>query len=71
MKADIHPKYAAIAATCSCGNVVNTSSTLCRDIRLDVCAACHPFYTGHQKVADVGGRIDKFKQRFAGRTLKK
>jgi large subunit ribosomal protein L31 len=43
---------------------------LCRDINLDVCAACHPFYTGRQKVAETGGRIDRFKQRFGGRGLK-
>jgi large subunit ribosomal protein L31 len=71
MKSDIHPKYAAIKATCSCGNVVETSSTLGKDIHLDVCAACHPFYTGRQKVADAGGRIDRFKQRFGSRSLTK
>ncbi len=71
MKADIHPKYAEVTAKCSCGNVVTTRSTLCKDIHLDVCAACHPFYTGRQKVADAGGRIDRFKQRFGARSLKK
>ena len=68
MKADIHPKYAEVTAKCSCGNVVVT--TLCRDINLDVCSACHPFYTGRQKVAETGGRIDRFKQRFGSRSLK-
>lgn len=67
MKADIHPKYADVKATCSCGNVVVTRSTLCKDIHLDVCAACHPFYTGKQKVMDAGGRIDRFKKRFGTR----
>jgi large subunit ribosomal protein L31 len=71
MKSDIHPKYAAIKATCSCGNVVETGSTLGKDIHLDVCSACHPFYTGRQKVADAGGRIDRFKQRFGSRSLTK
>lgn len=71
MKPEIHPNYAAIKATCSCGNVIETSSTLAKDIHLDVCSACHPFYTGKQKVADAGGRIDRFKKRFAGRTIKK
>jgi large subunit ribosomal protein L31 len=70
MKTDIHPKYEEISAKCSCGNVVATRSTLCRDINLDVCAACHPFYTGRQKVAETGGRIDRFKQRFGSRGLK-
>jgi large subunit ribosomal protein L31 len=67
MKDNIHPKYAPVTATCSCGNAIQTSSTLGRDIHLDVCAACHPFYTGRQKTADVGGRIDRFKQRFGAR----
>ncbi|MFT6102422.1 MAG: large subunit ribosomal protein L31 [Candidatus Endobugula sp.] len=68
MQADIHPKYAEMTATCSCGNVIKTSSTLAKDIHLDVCSACHPFYTGKQKTADTGGRIDRFNKRFAGRT---
>lgn len=67
MQADIQPKYGEITATCSCGNVIKTRSTLSKDILLDVCAACHPFYTGKQKVADTGGRIDRFNKRFAGR----
>lgn len=66
MKADIHPNYADINATCSCGNVIKTRSTLAQDINIDVCSECHPFYTGKQKVLDVGGRIDRFKQRFGG-----
>ena len=64
MKADIHPQYGEINATCTCGNVIKTRSTLCKDIHIDVCSACHPFYTGQQKVVDTGGRIDKFKKRF-------
>lgn len=71
MKADIHPKYDAITAKCSCGNVVETRSSLCRDINLDVCSQCHPFYTGRQKVAETGGRVDRFKQRFGSRSLKR
>ena len=67
MQADIQPKYENIKATCSCGNVVETRSTLAKDITLDVCSECHPFYTGKQKVLDSGGRIDRFKKRFAGR----
>ncbi len=67
MQADIQPKYEDIKATCSCGNVIATRSTLAKDITLDVCSECHPFYTGKQKVLDSGGRIDRFKKRFAGR----
>lgn len=65
MKADIHPNYAEIAVTCSCGNKFTTRSTVGRDLTIEVCSKCHPFYTGKQKVADVGGRIDKFRKRYA------
>ncbi len=67
MKEGIHPDYQEIEAKCGCGNVIKTRSTLCKDITLDVCSACHPFYTGKQKVMDTGGRIDKFKKRFGSR----
>ena len=67
MKEGIHPKYTSITATCSCGNVINTRSTVGRDLQLDVCSQCHPFYTGKQKVMDTGGRIDRFQKRFGGR----
>jgi len=70
MKADIHPNYKEITATCSCGNVVKTRSTG-GDLHLDVCSACHPFYTGKQKEATSGGRVDRFNKRFGGRSLKK
>ena len=65
MKADLHPKYEAVTATCSCGNTVQTRSTRCEDFHVDVCSLCHPFYTGKQKVADHGGRIDRFNKRLA------
>ena len=64
MKADIHPQYDAIEATCSCGNVIKTRSTLSKNIHLDVCSECHPFYTGKQKVLDTAGRIEKFNQKY-------
>jgi large subunit ribosomal protein L31 len=64
MKEGIHPKYDVIEATCSCGNVMKVRSTLGRNINLDVCSACHPFYTGKQRNVDTGGRVDKFKKRF-------
>ena len=67
MQNDIHPNYAEITATCSCGNVIKTRSTLAKDIHLDVCSACHPFYTGKQKIMDTGGRVDRFKKRFGNR----
>ncbi len=70
MQANIHPEYTKITATCSCGNVINTRSTLGSDLHIDVCSECHPFYTGKQKVVDTGGRIDRFKQRFSNRIKK-
>ena len=67
MKAEIHPKYEEITATCSCGNVIKTRSTKCDDLHLDVCSQCHPFYTGKQKIVDTAGRIDRFNKRFGNR----
>ena len=58
MKPEIHPDYAEISATCSCGNVIKTRSTLGKDIHLEVCSECHPFYTGKQKILDAGGRVE-------------
>ncbi len=64
MRKDIHPAYQAIKATCSCGNVIETNSTLSEDIHIDVCSACHPFYTGKQKIVDSRGRVERFRRRF-------
>jgi large subunit ribosomal protein L31 len=64
MKKDIHPNYSEITATCSCGNTFQIRSTLGKDINLDVCSSCHPFYTGKQRNVDTGGRVDRFKKRF-------
>lgn len=69
MKPDIHPKYGPLNATCSCGNVVQTQSTLGKDILIEVCSECHPFYTGKQKILDSGGRVDRFKKRFGSRRV--
>ena len=70
MKQDIHPKYEEMTATCSCGNVIKVRSTVGRDMSLDVCSECHPFYTGTQKIMDSGGRVDRFRQRFGNRKAK-
>jgi large subunit ribosomal protein L31 len=67
MKPDTHPPYTAIKATCSCGNVIETRSTLGKDIHIDVCSNCHPFYTGKQKIVDSGGRVERFRKRFGNR----
>ncbi|KAA0876412.1 50S ribosomal protein L31 [Nitrincola tapanii] len=72
MKAGIHPNYTEIKMTCSCGNVITTKSTLgAAEMSLDVCSQCHPFYTGKQKEATSGGRVDRFNKRFGARSLKK
>ncbi|WP_312926768.1 50S ribosomal protein L31 [Pseudescherichia sp.] len=65
MKKGIHPNYTAITATCSCGNVIKTHSTVGHDLNLDVCGACHPFYTGKQRDVATGGRVDRFNKRFS------
>lgn len=67
MQSDIQPSYGEMIARCSCGNVIETRSTLAKEIHVDVCSNCHPFYTGKQKVVDSGGRIDRFNKRFARR----
>ncbi|MDM8546913.1 50S ribosomal protein L31 [Candidatus Venteria ishoeyi] len=64
MQADIHPKYQEVVVTCSCGNTFTTRSSRAKEIHLDVCSACHPFYTGQQRVVDTAGRIDKFQRRY-------
>jgi len=64
MKADIHPKYSEINVTCSCGNTFKTRSTIGKDLNVEVCSACHPFYTGKQKILDSAGQVDKFKRRY-------
>ena len=63
MKEGLHPKYEATTITCACGNVIETRSTK-KDIRVENCSQCHPFFTGKQKLNDVGGRVDRFKKRF-------
>lgn len=67
MKADIHPKYDSINVTCSCGNTFETRSTSGKDLGVEVCSACHPFYTGKQKMLDTAGQVDKFRRRFGGK----
>ena len=67
MKASIHPKYSEIQVTCSCGNTFTTRSTINKPLHVEVCAACHPFYTGKQKSMDTAGRVEKFRQRYASK----
>ncbi len=65
MKDAIHPNYKAITVTCSCGNTFETRSTLTEDLQIEVCSNCHPFYTGKQKMVDTGGRVDRFRKKYA------
>lgn len=63
MKEKIHPKYNETTITCACGNVIHTASTK-KEIRVEICSKCHPFFTGKQKLVDAGGRVDRFNRRF-------
>ena len=65
MKAEIHPNYVECKVHCACGNAFTTRST--RDsLHVDICSACHPFFTGKQKFVDTAGRVEKFQKKFAG-----
>lgn len=65
MKPETHPEYAEITVTCSCGNTFKTGSTMGRNLNIEVCSQCHPFYTGKQKILDTAGRVEKFRQKYA------
>jgi large subunit ribosomal protein L31 len=64
MKADTHPQYGTVNVSCACGNSFETGSTKGKDISVEVCSECHPFYTGQQKVVDTAGRVGKFQARY-------
>ena len=63
MKEGIHPKYDASRIVCSCGNIVETRSTK-KELRLEICSACHPLFTGMQKLIDTAGRVERFNRRY-------
>ena len=63
MKKEIHPDYKLTKITCACGNVIETRSTV-ENLHVEICSACHPFYTGKQKLVDTAGRIDRFNKRY-------
>ena len=69
MKEGIHPDYPAANVRCACGNAFTTRSTR-GDFQVDVCAACHPFYTGTQKLMDTAGRVDRFRKRYETKAVK-
>ena len=70
MKTDIHPEYATAVVKCACGNTFATRSTIA-DIHTDVCADCHPFYTGKQRLVDTAGRVERFRQKYLSPDAKK
>jgi len=63
MKEKIHPKYEMTTISCACGNVIETRSTL-KDVKVEICSACHPFFTGKQKLVDTAGRIERFRKKY-------
>ena len=63
MKTKIHPKYEQTKISCACGNVIETRSTV-KDIKIEICSACHPFFTGKQKLVDTAGRIERFRKKY-------
>lgn len=63
MKQGIHPKYFNATVTCACGNTFESGSVK-ENVRVEICSACHPFFTGKQKFIDAGGRVDKFKKKY-------
>ncbi len=63
MKEGIHPKYENAIITCACGNVIETRSTV-KNIQVEICSACHPFFTGKQKLVDTAGRIERFNRKY-------
>lgn len=63
MKAEIHPKYEETEIKCGCGNVIKTRSTV-KDLRVEICSNCHPFYTQKEKLIDTAGRVEKFKSKY-------
>ncbi len=63
MKKGIHPEYAKTTITCVCGNVIETRSTV-KDIHVEICSNCHPFFTGKQKLVDTAGRVERFRRKY-------
>jgi len=68
MKPEIHPAYSEITVTCACGETFKTRSTKKGDLHVEICSACHPFFTGKLKYIDTAGRIEKFQNKFAAGT---
>ena len=65
MKEKIHPVMKDVTITCACGNVIKTMSTIGKDFNIEICSACHPFFTGKQRIVDSTGRVERFHKRYA------
>ncbi len=65
MKAEIHPQYNNVKVRCACGEEYETGSTHKGEIHLEICSACHPFFTGKQKLVDTAGRVERFRKKYA------
>ncbi|MDH4128822.1 MAG: 50S ribosomal protein L31 [Spirochaetota bacterium] len=63
MRKEIHPKYNDTTIKCACGSEIKTRSTV-KDIHVEICSSCHPFFTGKQKIIDTAGRVEKFKKKY-------
>ena len=63
MKEKVHPKYEMTKITCACGNVIETRSTV-KELQVEICSNCHPFFTGKQKLLDTAGRVERFKKKY-------
>jgi large subunit ribosomal protein L31 len=70
MKTNIHPNYEPCTVICACGNTFQTRSTK-KEIRVEICSQCHPFFTGKQKFIDSAGRVEKFRKKYSGLKTKK
>ncbi len=68
MKQGIHPQYHEISVSCACGETFKTRSTRKDDLHVEICSACHPFFTGKQKLIDTAGRVDRFNRRYGKKT---
>ena len=64
MRTGIHPKYFQVNVICACGNTFMCGTTTNKDIHLEICSACHPYYTGKQKLMDTAGRVDRFRKKY-------
>jgi large subunit ribosomal protein L31 len=69
LKEGIHPKYYETKIKCACGNVIETRSTV-KDIHVEICSSCHPYFTGKQKLVDTAGRVERFRRKYSGKSTK-